>query len=124
MKKTFHSRRQAKKNLKNINAGSKSMSTADEKRMEITVGEAKNSMNEDGSKQQTISSDLSGGNLDKIREILFGNQMRNYEKRLTRLEERVVIETTDLREDLRKRFDSLELFIKKEVESLGDRIKA
>ena len=30
-----------------------------------------------------------GQNVDKIRDILFGNQMRDYEKRFARLEERV-----------------------------------
>ena len=64
-----------------------------------------------------------GGNLDKIRDILFGPQARDYERRLARLEERLVKEATDLREDLRTRYDALELYIKKEVAALGDRVK-
>ena len=33
-----------------------------------------------------------GGNLDKIRDILFGPQARDYDRRLTRLEERLMKE--------------------------------
>jgi hypothetical protein len=65
----------------------------------------------------------SGESLDKIRDILFGSQSREYERRFTRLEERLIKESADLRDDLRKRFDSLETYIKKEVESLADRLR-
>jgi DNA anti-recombination protein RmuC len=64
------------------------------------------------------------GNIDKIREILFGVQMRDYEKRFSRLEERLLKESVDLRDDTKKRFDALETFIKNELEALTDRLKA
>lgn len=64
-----------------------------------------------------------GENLDKVRDILFGSQSREYEKRFARLEERLLKEATDLREELRKKFDTLEVYIKKEVESLATRLK-
>jgi len=63
-----------------------------------------------------------GGNLDKIRDILFGPQARDYDRRLARLEERLVKEAVDLRADLKTRYDALELYIKKEVAALGDRL--
>jgi hypothetical protein len=64
--------------------------------------------------------DLSGaGNIDKIRDILFGVQMRDYEKRFTRLEERLIKEANDLRDDTRKRFDALEQYVRQELESLN-----
>ncbi len=63
------------------------------------------------------------GNLDKVRDILFGTQIRDYDKRFARLEERLVQECTNLREDTRRRLDSLETYIKQEVESLTDWIK-
>jgi hypothetical protein len=66
----------------------------------------------------------SGGNLEKIRDILFGSQVNDFEKRFARLEERLLKETSDSRAEAKKRFDSLEAFIRKEVESLSDRIKA
>lgn len=63
-----------------------------------------------------------GGNIDKIRDILFGVQMRDYEKRFARLEEKLVKEAADLRDETRKRFDALELYIKQEFESLTERL--
>ena len=63
------------------------------------------------------------GNLDKVRDILFGAQSREYEKRFTRLEERLLKEAAELRCDLKSHFDSLEMYVKKEVESLTGRMK-
>jgi|SRR5215469_4787810 len=64
-----------------------------------------------------------GANVDKIRDILFGNNMREYEKRFARLEERLTKSSEALRDDLKKRFDSLESFMHEELESLGARLK-
>jgi DNA repair exonuclease SbcCD ATPase subunit len=64
-----------------------------------------------------------GANVDKIRDILFGSQMRDYEKRFVRLEERLAKASDALRDDLKKRFDSLESFVQQEVEALGQRLK-
>jgi len=64
-----------------------------------------------------------GANVDKIRDILFGNNMREYEKRFARLEERLTKSSEALRDDLKKRFDSLESFMREEMESLGTRLK-
>src|SRR6516165_3498440 len=64
-----------------------------------------------------------GANVDKIRDILFGANMREYEKRFARLEERLTKSSDALREDLKKRFDSLETFVREEMESLNQRLK-
>jgi hypothetical protein len=66
----------------------------------------------------------SAENLDKVRDILFGSQAREYEKRFARLEEKLINEASDLREDLKRRFDTLEIYIKREVEALSSRLKA
>ena len=66
----------------------------------------------------------SGGSVDKIRDILFGAQMREYDRRFTRVEERLIKEASELREDTRQRFDTLEAFIKSEFAALSDRLKA
>lgn len=66
----------------------------------------------------------SAGNIEKIRDILFGAQMRDYDRRFARLEERLLKEAADAREDTRRRFDSLETFIKQEITALGDRLKS
>jgi phage host-nuclease inhibitor protein Gam len=65
-----------------------------------------------------------GGNVDKIRDILFGSQMRDYESRFARLEETLVKENSEIRETNRRRFEQLESFIKKEFESIQARLKA
>lgn len=75
-------------------------------------------------KSQLPSGDFTGsGGIDKVRDILFGNQMRDYEKRFALLQERLLQETATLRDDTRKRLDSLETYLKQEVESLTDRLK-
>jgi DNA anti-recombination protein RmuC len=65
----------------------------------------------------------SAGNLEKIRDLLFGDQVRESERRLSRLEERLVNECAELKEDTRRRFESLELFMKQEIESLAEQLK-
>ena len=64
------------------------------------------------------------GNVDQIRDILFGTQMRDYERRFTRLEERMSKEVAQLREDTRKHFDALESYTRGEIESLSERLCA
>ena len=72
---------------------------------------------------EAVAEAAGGGNLEKIRDILFGAQVHDFEKRFARLEERLLKETADARADAKKRFESLESFIKKEVESLAERLK-
>ncbi|MBW4685968.1 MAG: hypothetical protein KME40_12930 [Komarekiella atlantica HA4396-MV6] len=61
--------------------------------------------------------------LDKVRDILVGNQMREVEKKFTRLEERLIKESANVRDEAKKRLDALENYIKKEVESLTEQLK-
>ena len=63
-------------------------------------------------------------NVDKIREILFGGQMRDYEKRFVRVEERLAKDIEALRQDVKKRLDTLEAFIHEEVEAANQRVSA
>jgi hypothetical protein len=63
------------------------------------------------------------GNLARVRDILFGAQIRDYDKRFTRVEERLIKEIGELQQDNKKRLESLELYLKEEVESLVDRLK-
>ncbi|MFZ3215465.1 MAG: hypothetical protein WA192_05325 [Candidatus Acidiferrales bacterium] len=65
-----------------------------------------------------------GANVDKIRDILFGSQMRDYEKRFVRLEDTVTKALETLREDMTKRLDTLSGYIKEETDSLGQRLKS
>ena len=78
------------------------------------------------SKQSLVApQDAAGiGNLDKVRDILFGAQMRDYDRRFSRLEERLLKEVSDTREDARRRFDQLENFFKQEIAALGERLRS
>lgn len=64
------------------------------------------------------------GNVDKIRDILFGTQMRDYESRFNRLEETLIKETLEIRETNRKKFEQLEGFVRREFETVQSRIKS
>ena len=61
--------------------------------------------------------------LDQIRDILFGAVVRDTDKKLARLEERVLKEQEELKEDARRRCESLELFVKQEMGSLAERLQ-
>ena len=63
------------------------------------------------------------GNLDKVRDLIFGGQMRDYERKFARLEERLAKETNDLRDEVRKRLAALEAYMKTEVDSLSERLR-
>ncbi len=62
-------------------------------------------------------------NLDKVREILFGNQVRTHDQRFSRIEERLEQECSTLRNDMNRRLDALESYIHQEVNSLSEQIK-
>src|SRR5215471_17565642 len=75
-------------------------------------------------KPQALVPEVTGaGSLDKVRDILFGSQARDYEKRFARLEERLTKESTDLKSEVKRRFDMLESYIRRELETLGERIR-
>jgi seryl-tRNA synthetase len=73
--------------------------------------------------QKAPPTEESVGNLDKVRDILFGGQIRDYERRFSRLEERLVKETADLKDEVRKRLAALEQYVKEETKTLAERIK-
>lgn len=81
-------------------------------------------------KAAVIPADVNGGaepgaaSVDKIRDILFGSQIKNYEARFARLEDTLARESTDLKETMRRRFESLEGFFRKEADTLSGRLKA
>jgi len=91
----------------------------------IAVESSKQNLIQGLNSSQMAGADLSGGgNLDKVRDILFGGQMRDYEKRFNRLEDRLIKECGNIREDIKKRLDSLETYIMQEVEALNEGLKA
>jgi hypothetical protein len=62
------------------------------------------------------------GKVDRIRDILFGSQMRDYDGRFQRLDERLTREATDARADMQKRLEALENFLKGALESVSNRL--
>jgi len=97
----------------------------DERISYIAVESSKANLLQGLNSSQMTGADLSGGgNLDKVRDILFGGQMRDYEKRFNRLEDRLIKECSNIREDIKKRLDSLETYIMQEVEALNEGLKA
>ncbi len=62
-------------------------------------------------------------NVDKIRDILFGNQMRDYDTKFSQLEERLAKEASDLLDDVKRRLASLESFVKAELSAVADQVR-
>ena len=63
-------------------------------------------------------------NLERTREILFGPNLRDIEKRFVRLEERLTREIGEAREEFRRRLEQFETHFKSEVESLNGHVAA
>jgi hypothetical protein len=78
----------------------------------------------DGEADRAVVAESPGtGNLEKVRDILFGNQMRDVDRRFARLEERITKETRDLKDDIKRRLDALEAHTTKETETLASDIR-
>ena len=78
-------------------------------------------MNEDGKAENRNGAIEESGKVDRIRDILFGSQMRDYDGRFQRVEERLAQEAADIRADAQKRLETLEGFMKGEVASIANR---
>lgn len=63
------------------------------------------------------------GSVGKIREILFGEQMQDYETRFVELEEHIQRESRRSQEELEKRFSRLDTFMRDEFEKIADRLQ-
>ncbi len=66
--------------------------------------------------------DTGSGNIDKIRDIIFGSNMRDYEQRFARLEESLRKESQDIRDATRRHLESLEAYVHKELAALDARL--
>lgn len=78
--------------------------------------------NKRSSNEETVE-DIEG-NVDKIRQILFGGQMRDYEKRFDAMEKRLSQNIERLARDMDRRMERLDTFARREFDKLGDQIKA
>lgn len=64
------------------------------------------------------------GSIDKIRDILFGVQMRESDRKMTKIEETLFKEIESLRDEMIKRSEALESFMKEEFKSLSERLSS
>ena len=61
--------------------------------------------------------------VDKIRDIIFGGQMREYEARFTAVENRLIKEAARLRQDTEERMNALENLVLREFEALSHKLQ-
>ncbi|MDR2488592.1 MAG: hypothetical protein LBD42_03770 [Desulfovibrio sp.] len=61
--------------------------------------------------------------MDQVRDLLFGAQLKDMETRFKRQEERFMREVADCRDGLKTRLDSLENFMKSEIATILHRLK-
>ena len=73
--------------------------------------------------QSGMSAENVDGNVDKIREILFGGQMRDYEQRFADLESRLGKNIELLAASIEKRIERLDAFARRELDKLSDQLK-
>jgi DNA repair exonuclease SbcCD ATPase subunit len=74
-------------------------------------------------KVATAPAGADAGNIDKIRDILFGNQVRDFDRRFSQFEQHLSEITSDLRSDVFKRLDALEAYFKAELSAEKDRLR-
>lgn len=70
------------------------------------------------------STDAAPESLDKVRDILFGGQMRAVESRLQGLEERIMREQAALRSDFTKQISDVDASAKRDAQALAERLAA
>ena len=63
-------------------------------------------------------------NMEKIRDLLFGPQVKGFQTQFDRLEESLLREIHDVRDELRKQVDSIERFLKNELDKLSGKLDA
>ncbi len=68
------------------------------------------------------AADDSQENVDKIRDILFGGQMRDYESRFRTMDKLISQETSRLSNDINARLDQLDAYVKKEFTILNEKL--
>lgn len=79
----------------------------------------------DNTTESTLSAATGGAaSLDKVRDILFGHQMRDVDRRFARLEERMAKDARDLKDEIKRRLDAFEQFVKGETESLSSQVRS
>src|SRR5436309_14053588 len=61
--------------------------------------------------------------VDKIRDLLFGNQMQDYDRRFSKLEERFLQRFKEIESETARNLNAFESNAKKQVESLASQLR-
>jgi len=61
-------------------------------------------------------------NVDKIRDILFGNQMRELDRKFAQLEDRIASDFSAMRKESSNQVESLQSFVESEIEILTSKL--
>lgn len=64
------------------------------------------------------------GSIDQIRDIIFGSQMREYERRFQHLEERTRQRIEELHAEVGNRLGTIEAFARREIDAQDERLKS
>ena len=64
------------------------------------------------------------GSIDQLREIIFGAQLREYERRFARMEARLATDLAEVRDEVRARLTALEQHVRDEFESVAVELRA
>ena len=75
------------------------------------------------SSQGELQESAEEGNLEKVRDILFGTQSREFEERCNLLEKRLLQESTDLKDQLTRSLEDIKTYVDKEVSRLTSQIQ-
>jgi recombinational DNA repair ATPase RecF len=75
-------------------------------------------------KKNSNSENIESDNVDTIRDILFGSQMRSFEQKFSQLEERLSNDFSVLRQENARQFESLQTFIEGEIDILSNKLSS
>ena len=62
-----------------------------------------------------LAAEQTAGSVDKIRDILFGTQIKSYEARFARLEESIARDLAEMKDAASRRFETLESFVRRKL---------
>jgi len=74
--------------------------------------------------KRNLADAASSADIDALRDAIFGGQIREYERRFARMEERMAKELSEVREEVRDRCTALERYLRDEVESMTVELRA
>lgn len=74
-------------------------------------------------RKQAADSAPEADNIDKVRDILFGAQSRDIERRFQEMEDRMARDNDALRDEVRRRLSSVEEFVNAEFDALRKKLR-